>query len=63
MPDFTTVNNGTIWLLRPVTDAADEWVRDNLPDFAMRFGGAVAIEARYIEAIIHGIEADGLDVE
>lgn len=63
MADFTTTNNGTFWLLCPVTEEADDWVRDNLPDFAMRYGGAIAVEARYIEDILDGIVVDGLTIE
>lgn len=60
--DFTVAGGGTLYILRPNTQAAKEWASENLPDDAQRWGGGVAIEHRYIDAIIEGIRADGLEV-
>jgi hypothetical protein len=50
----------TVFLLVPKTDDARRWVREHLPDDVMRLGAGVAIEHRYIEDILEGIQADGL---
>lgn len=62
MFDFEVQNHGTIYLLRPQTDAANEWVESNIPDDAQRLGG-IAVEHRLIRGIVTGIIADGLTVE
>lgn len=59
-PDFTITGGGTLYLLRPVSDAAKEWVQLHIPEDAQWLGDAVAIEHRYIQAIVDGLEADGL---
>lgn len=62
MPDFTLNYQGTISLLRPVSEAAKEWVEDHLPSDRQYFGHAVVIEHRYVDDIINGIINDGLEV-
>lgn len=58
--DFTLSGGGTIYLLRPQTEAARDWVDTYLPDDAQWLGGAVAIEHRYVDDIVEGFTADGL---
>jgi hypothetical protein len=60
--DFTVENHGTIFLLRPLTDAANDWVEEYLPDNAQRFSGALVVEHRYIRDIVEGIQRDGLKI-
>ena len=59
-PDFFVENHGTIFLLQPLTPAANSWVEENLPEDRMTFGGAVAVEHRYIADIVRGAQNDGL---
>lgn len=60
--DFAVVDHGTIALLQPLTEEATEWVDLHLPDDAPRLGEAIAVEHRYINDILVGIEHDGLVV-
>jgi hypothetical protein len=60
--DFTVENHGTIFLLRPNTAAARQWIEDHIPDDAQKFGGAVVVEHRYIADIVQGIVNDGYGV-
>ena len=60
--DFSVENHGSIFLLRPITPSAFEWVREHIPDDAQYFGNAVVVEHRYIEDIVDGIQNDGLEV-
>lgn len=62
MTDFTLNYQGTISLLRPVSEAAKEWVEDHLPSDRQYFGPSVVIEHRYVDDIINGIINDGLEV-
>lgn len=61
--DFRVENHGTIFLLRPETDAAKEWCAEHLPEDAQRFGTAYVVEHRFITPIVEGALADGLTVE
>ena len=63
--DFTVYRDGSISLMRPVSPAAMNWIADNLPDLEswQWMGGAIAIEWRYVDAIIDGAIIDGLIVE
>ena len=63
MSDFQLTDHGSIWLLNPVTKAAQEWVADNIPDDAQRHGNAVAIEPRYVDNIVEGVSGAGLRVQ
>jgi hypothetical protein len=53
---------GTIFLLQPLTPAANSWVDEHLPQDHLTFAGAVVVEHRYIADIVRGATADGLRV-
>ena len=53
--DFLLINHGSIYTLRAMTPEARLWIDDHLPE---DFSGA--IEARYAQDIVDGIEAEGL---
>ena len=62
-PDFSIEGEGrfcTVYLLRPLTPAAFDWIGEHIPEDAQRLGNAVAIEHRYIGPIAEGILEDGL---
>jgi hypothetical protein len=61
--DFTVENHGSIFLLQPLTSAAQTWVDENIPEDAQYFGTAVAVEHRYILDIVDGIQGDALEVK
>lgn len=58
--DFDVENHGTIFLLRPLTETAREWIEEHIPGDAMTFGDAVVVEHRYINDILTGLHADEL---
>ena len=60
--DFICENHGSIFLLRPVSPAAFEWIESHLCSDRQTFGNAVAIETRFVWPIILGIQDDGLVV-
>jgi hypothetical protein len=62
MPDFVLQNHFSLVLLIPQTDEARAWVEENIPDEVPRWCGAVAIEPRYVENVVWGINGDGLTV-
>jgi predicted thioesterase len=60
--DLAVQNEGTLFLLRGISDAGREWVEKHLPDDVQTWGDAVIVEHRYIEPIVTGAIADGLQV-
>ena len=62
-PDFVVENHGSIFLLQPLTPAANAWIKEYLPEDRMTFAGAVVVEHRYILNIVRGAIADGLVIK
>ena len=63
-PDVRVENHGTIATITALTEAAREWVAENIEcEPWQMFAGSVCAEPRYVQAIIDGMEADGLEVE
>ena len=60
---FSVQNEGTIYLLQPLTRAAQEWIDENLFPDRLTFGDAVVIEHRYVCDILDGIRLAGLEVQ
>jgi hypothetical protein len=61
-PDFYCVNHGSIFVLTPLTEAAQAWVSENLPEDAPTWGNSIVVEHRYIGEIVAGLTADGLRI-
>src|SRR6266404_7786421 len=55
-PDFEVENHQSIFLLRPLTPAAESWIREFLPQDCTYFCSAVVVEHRFIADIVHGIQ-------
>jgi hypothetical protein len=49
-------------LLWPISNAGVVWASEHLPEDALTWGSAIAIEHRYVEPILQGIAEDGLVV-
>lgn len=60
--DFKVENHGSIFLLQPLSEAAQAWCAEHLPEDAQMMGSAYAVEHRYIADIVAGIQNDGLEV-
>lgn len=62
MTDFLFANHGSVTILTPLTEAAQDWVAEHLPDDALTLGSGVVIEPRYVAPILEGLVDDGLTV-
>jgi hypothetical protein len=61
--DFKLENHGSLFLLRPLSFAAKEWMKEHLPvelPETQFWNDAIVIEARYVTPIVDGIIGDGL---
>jgi hypothetical protein len=61
--DFAVHNEGSIFLLEPLSDDAQNWIEEHIPGDAQYFGNSVAIEHRYVIDVIDGIHADGYTIQ
>lgn len=49
-------NHGSICLVRPCTDAAREWLVEHTD--GQWWGGALAVEPRYLDDLLDGLHGD-----
>lgn len=61
--DIRVQNEGTIFILYPLTTKADDWFEENLPEDCQMWGRGFVIEHRYVEDILMGAVADGLTIQ
>ncbi len=60
--DIHYTNHGSLITMRPLTNAAREWIAEHLPEDVLTFGSSyVAIEPRYFSDIAYGAQEDGLE--
>jgi hypothetical protein len=52
MPDFVVENHGSIFLLQPLTPAANSWIEEHLPEDHMTFGGAIELLLALLTVLI-----------
>ena len=63
-PDVMVENHGTVFLFAPLSDAAKEWVRENVVLEPYQWlGPAFSVEHRYARDLAAGMQSDGLVVE
>ncbi|MFB3907913.1 MAG: hypothetical protein ACE15D_05885 [Candidatus Eisenbacteria bacterium] len=53
---------GSLAMIRPLTDDAHDWLRENLADSAVWVQGAVVLEPRFLQAIVSDMNDAGLQV-
>jgi hypothetical protein len=60
-PDFLIENHGSVFLLRPLTDAARSWIDEHIgaDNGFQPMYPTVLIEHRYISAIVRGLVEEG----
>jgi hypothetical protein len=59
MSDIEIENHGSIWLVRPLTQHATEWLHVNVQADAQWFGGALVVEPRYVANLVNGLSEEG----
>ncbi len=62
--DIRVENHGTVFLIRPISDAGSQWIDDNLQVESWQWlGEAVAVDHHYIMIHVIGMLEDGLSVD
>lgn len=62
MSDFQLSGSGSVYLLHPISQAGKAWVQHNISDDHQTLGGGIAVEHRYVGALVDGIIGDGLSL-
>lgn len=61
--DIRVENEGSIFVLRPLTETGEEWICENLASEPWQWlGNALCIEHRFAYEIVTGMKNDGLVV-
>jgi hypothetical protein len=60
--DVWILPQGTLSLVRPLTQRASEWIRRHVEDDSKWFGPALVIEQHYVAKLLPGMIEDGLHV-
>jgi len=60
--DVLVSNHGSLWLVEPVSDAARDWLNENLSAERQYLGRAVAVEPRYVDDLVRGLQSGGFIV-
>ena len=60
--DIWILPQGTLALVRPLTNRASEWIGQHLQDHPQWFGPALVVEHDYVPKLVNGMIADGLHV-
>ena len=58
--DLSFENHGSLFLIRPLSDAGQTWLDENIGDDAQVFGNAIVCEPKFVEAIFRGATSEGL---
>lgn len=63
-PDVLVENHGTIFMLRPQTEAAEQWIEDHVQTEGWQWlGKGLAVDHRYAENLVAGMIEAGLAVQ
>jgi len=60
--DIVISDQGSIILVMPRTEAAKEWLKENVASEAMWYGPSLVVEHRFISYLIEGMMAEGLRI-
>ena len=60
--DIWILPQGTLALVRPLTQRASEWISQHAQDDSQWFGPALVIEHNYLGNLLNGMIQDGLHV-
>lgn len=64
MKDVRLDPAGSVVMVQPLTAAAKEWLEENAEAASWAWqGGALAVDARMVAALVDGMTAAGLEVE
>jgi hypothetical protein len=60
---LVTGDGGSLFLVHPQSDAAKQWIEENVQSDAQWFGRYLVVEHRYIRNLVTGMLEAGLEVQ
>ena len=60
--DLKVENQGSLFLVWPMTDAGRDWLEKTAPEDAQFIAAAMVVEPRYVEGVVVAAREDGLTV-
>lgn len=61
--DYRVENHGSLCLVHPISQDAKNWIDEHVDPDAQWFGGGLAVEPRYLSALVDGMRDAGLQQE
>jgi len=61
-PDFVCCDHGNVVIINAISERAEQWFELHIEEDCPRIGRGVAVEPRYLETLIWGIQESGLTV-
>lgn len=62
--DVFARNEGSVVLIQPLTQAAKDWLQDNVESEPWQWlGSNLVVDHRFADGLLRGMTGDGLDVE
>jgi len=49
----------SVYLITPLTPECGDWLKDNVSEDAMYLGPSLAVEHRYVENLVLGLQEEG----
>ena len=49
----------SVYLITPLTQECEDWLKENVSEDAMYLGHSLAVEHRYVEGLIRGLHQEG----
>lgn len=62
MADFTLTDHGSLVLVKPMNDAARDWLDAHVVGETSWWCGALAVERRYSDDLLNGIMSEGFEI-
>jgi hypothetical protein len=63
-PDFIVANHGSVAVLTPLTSEASDWLSANVSFEPWQlWGGGIALDSRFVDDLVTGIEEEGLTLQ
>lgn len=62
-PDVQVTNAGNLYLFRPYTEKAKEWIQENVDPGSQWFAGGLVVETRFAADLAKGMQDAGLTVK
>ena len=51
----------SVYLITPLTPECEDWLKENVSEDAMYLGNSLAVERRYLENLILGLQEHGFN--